>query len=287
MRDAGLAGDPPLKSIGVETLLTFKEILQKLPGLRPGSRRSPTSVAKTLLHVQAVLDKAGQPGPRNRDAAGILTGPVPWIRRPSAQEKTPRVIPPETFKIVYDATAGMDRPWIEGVKPPAWWKAILVVAFNTLLRRRSLFALRMSDIDWQARCLRMPGKSMKSKRAQVIRLNETALAALQSIRGDREFVFSGFKCKTQFYEQFHHLLDLAGLKREEHFLLHAIRANSAGILWETAPQAAQFTLGHRSIITTQRHYINGESMVTKALDGMPQPWKLNQALPATAAAAGQ
>ena len=105
-------------------------------------------------------------------------------------------------------------------------------------------------------------------------LNAAALAALTSIRTNRELVFPGFPQKTWFYKNWHKLLDLAGIDRAKHFGLHAIRANGAGMLWETSPAVAKFVLGHRSIGTTSRHYVNGTSMVARALEALPMPFGL-------------
>ena len=70
-----VTGDPPLAEISTQTLLRFREkLLQAMGGKQPGSTQSPTTVRKTLRHVQAVLDKAGPAGPRNRDAANLIPG---------------------------------------------------------------------------------------------------------------------------------------------------------------------------------------------------------------------
>ena len=44
----------------------------------------------------------------------------------------------------------MEHPQVSGFDPPAWWRALLVVALNTGLWKRTLFELCMNDIDWQS-----------------------------------------------------------------------------------------------------------------------------------------
>jgi len=270
---ARLTGDPPMGQITVQTLLRFREALKASRGKQPGSVMSVNSVRSILVHLQAVLDNAGPAGHRNRDCAGILPAPVPWVRRPRPVEKTPRMLTADTLRAVYAAAEKMTEPQVSGVLSATWWRSLLILAHNTMLRRRSLFELQWTDVDWSNLCLRMPPERMKSERCQTIHLNGAALSALKDISGDRELVFPGFKHKKDFYNCLHQLLDLAGLKRSAHFGLHAIRANSAGILWETSPQVAQFILGHQSLQTTKTHYVNGKSMVNEALDDMPQFWK--------------
>ena len=245
-------------------------------GKQPGSTQSPTTVRKTLRHVQAVLDKAGPAGPRNRDAANLIPAPVPWIKRPRAAEKTPAILEPAVLRAVYDAAAAMTEP-AGAIAPPAWWRGLLVLAHNTLLRRRTLFELQWGDVDWRGACLRLPATRLKSRRPQVVHLNAAAIAALEAMAEpdatwENRPVFAGYREPTAFHDAFRRLQAAAGVPREERFGLHALRANSARLLWESSPQAAQATLGHRSIQTTLKHYVNGGPMAVKALDKLPQPW---------------
>lgn len=275
---ARLTGDPPLAEITMQTLLAFREALRASAGKQPGTLRSPNTIRGTLMHLQAVLDKAGPPGPRNRDAAGILSGPVPWVRRPREEATDPPVIEPATLAAVYAAAGQMTEPLIAGMAPPAWWRGLLCLAHNTLLRRRSLFELRWGDVDLLHGCLRMPADSMKSHRPMVIHLNAAAVGALEALTpigvnlAENRLVFPGYVHMKTFHVAWRKLLDSAGVPAEKRFGLHAIRANSARLLWESNPQAAQAALGHRSIEVTRKHYVNGGEMTSKALDGLPQPW---------------
>jgi integrase len=267
-----ITGDPPLESVTTETLTLFRDALSKRRGLQSYTRAASDTVASRLRSIQTILDKAGPPGRRNRDAKGLIPSP-PWIRAPKAAMKLPRVLSPETFKVVYDATAGMDRPWVPGIKPPAWWKALLVVTYNTQLRRRTLFEMRMDEIDWGVSCLRLPAARLKGGRPMIVHLNAAALDALRKIRRARELVFpTDWADEKTFYKWFHHLQDSAGIPRKEHFGLHVIRKTAATVLAGFSPQAAQLALGHRSLTTTVNHYINPTSIVAAALDAMPQPF---------------
>jgi hypothetical protein len=269
-----ITGDPPLESVTSQTLTLYRNALGKRRGLQRISKAASATVAKQLRHIQAILDKAGPSGRRNRDAQGLIASP-PWIRPPRVEMKLPRVISPEMFKLVYDATAGMDRPWTSGIKPPAWWKALLVVTYNTQLRRRTLFEMRMDEIDWQIGCLRLPAARFKSRRPMIVHLNAAAVGALRGIRTARELVFPTGANATTFDKWFHHLQNLAAIPRKEHFGLHAIRKTAATIIAGLSPQAAQLALGHASLRTTINNYINPTSIVGAALDAMPQPFGLS------------
>ena len=99
-----ITADPPLEEITVPTLTLFRNALSKRRGQGRCTRIAPATVRGHLRDVQFVLDKAGPPGRRNRDAQGLIGSP-PWIRPPRVQMKLPRTIAPQVLKLVYDASA--------------------------------------------------------------------------------------------------------------------------------------------------------------------------------------
>jgi len=266
-----ITGDPPLESITAETLTFFRDVLAKCRGVTTVTRAKPVTVASRLRIVQTLLDKAGPAGRGNRDARGIIST-VPWIRRPRFFPVEHPLVTPEMFRAVYQATAGMDVPVISGIKSPEWWRALLVVTFNTQLRRRTLFEMEMTDIDWKNARLVLPPGRLKAGRAMVIHLTGVALEHLRIIRTEREKVFPWGMDMTTFHKYFHRLQNLAGIPKAEHFGLHRIRSTVATILWEDSPQAAQYSLGHTSARTTANHYVTGSGIVARALDALSQPW---------------
>ena len=264
--------DPPVAAITAETLVFFRDFCSKLRGIKSYTRATLATIAGEMRRIQCLLDKAGPPSRGNRDAAGLILTP-PWIKPVRIQQKLQRVIPPEALKLLYDSTAGMDWPRVPGIKAPAWWKALLIVAYNTQLRRRTLFEMRMDEVDWEAGCLKLPACRFKAARPMVVHLNPAAPDALRSIRSNRELVFPrGSKSLSWFGTNFHKLLDSAGIPRKEHFMLHAIRKTAATVLAQHSPAAAQLALGHRSLSTTIDYYINPTSIISGAIDAMPQPW---------------
>jgi integrase len=216
------------------------------------------------------LDKAGPPSYRNRDAAGIIPQP-PWIRKPRAQEKPVRIVTPQELSDVYLSAIAMNTPRIPGFKPAAWWRALLVVAYNTSLRRRTLFEARMEQMDWVQHCLVIPAKQMKSRRPHVTHLNATAVAHLLKIRTDRELLFPWPHCKRHFDTCFHKLQTAAAIPEHEHFGLHDLRKTHATLLWESSPAAARLSLGHTNDDITRRHYVAPDGIVARALDSLQQP----------------
>ncbi|MGO9113406.1 MAG: tyrosine-type recombinase/integrase [Thermoguttaceae bacterium] len=273
-------GDPPLEKITADTLVFFRDCLKRTRGIDGIHWCSSSTVHKVLNHVQIVLGKAGPPGFRNKDAAGLLER-VPWIKPPRPRQRIPRFISPAAFKLLYDATAGMDVPRVDGISPPSWWKTFLVVAFNCpALRFRSLFELEMSSIDWKNRRLEVPQERLKGNRPLSIHLNDAALEHLAAIRTDRARVFPGFKWRSAFYKYWRRLLKAAGINGRDRFALQAVRSTVGTMLWEENPSAAQFALGHTAMSVTQRHYIAGRGLVARAVDALAQPWGASAAIAA-------
>jgi integrase len=264
-------GNPPLREITAETLAMFKGCIEKTLGKDRIHYISVHTVRKHLRTIQCILDKAGPRKPRNRDAKGILTEIPPWIKPPRAEDPEPRAIPLEVLDCVYDSCASMDWPWIPGVKPPQLWKALLAIAYNTSLRRRSLFELRWDEVDLPGRRLLLPPKRLKQRKRQVVPLNTVAYDHLIGIRTDRELVFPFPGSPGMFNRHFYALQAIAGIPIKERFGLQEIRQTSATILWEDSPQAAQYALGHSRAQVTRRFYVAGNGLVARARETMPQP----------------
>jgi integrase len=266
-----LTGDPPLRSIDVALLAKFRDALSKMRGMEKWQRAAPSSVATTLRHVQTLLDKAGPPGRRNRDAAGLIET-VPWVRQPRSEPREVHLVDPAEIDAVYLAAVGMERPRIEGLQPAKWWRALLVTVWNTGLRRRSLLELSWDMVDWKLRLFRIPGRSMKAKRFQIQPFPEMVASHLHAIRrSEHGLIFPWSGHIRDFHTKWCQLLDLAGIPAERHFGLHDIRKTLATTLWGSDPQAAQFVMGHSSSTVTARHYVAQTGIVARAVDAIPQP----------------
>lgn len=267
-----VTANPPIEQITAMMLARYRDFLASLPGMKPGQKASPNTVADHMRYILGLLNKAGPAGPGNRDAAGLLDK-VPWVKYPSPTPRPARAVPAELLNRVYRAAEGMTMPQVKGIPPCDWWRALLVLTYNTGLRRRTLFELRMDAVDWAARDLVIPPANLKSKQWETKPLNETAYRHLVAIRGPatRERLFPWDFHSNTFTVCFHRLQNLAGIPREQHFGLHSLRKTHGTLMWEHSPQAAQFALGHRELSTTRDHYVDGGPMVARALDKLPQP----------------
>lgn len=264
-----LTGDPPLAAITAATLAKFRDSLKTCRVGRGIGPMSPTTVARHLRHANTLLGKAGQPGPRNRDAAGFIKGHVPWVKSPRMVVTPPRIVEEREITACYEAAGLMDRPVGLPCKPGDWWRALVVTAWNTGLRTGSLLSLRWQDIDWEKRTVTISPERIKSRRWHVVPLNTVVLDHLRKIRRSEGIVFDWPLRREAFYVAFRRLQSLAGIGR--HFGVHDIRKTMATRLWGVAPEAAVLALGHAGADVTLRHYIEGPAIVARAFDRLGQP----------------
>ncbi len=271
-------GDPPLSDITSDMLAKFRNCLRASGGRGRRGEMSNNSLRTHLNNVQVLLDKSGPADRTNRDGAGLLESP-PWLKPPRKEYPAVRIVTPDQIGRVYLAAEIMDVPSIDGL-PAAWWwwRALLVVCWNSGLRKRNLLDARFDWIDWETHRLTIPARKHKTRRGQNVYLNRPALEHLEMVRGDRELIFpwSGGRPFTRnedsfFHRTFRRLQLAAGIPENETFGLHEIRRTVATVLWEHSPAAAQLQLGHTTMGTTQGHYVAGDQILVRALDKLPQP----------------
>jgi integrase len=267
-----ITGDPPLRLITNTVLCKFRDTLLGMKG-KGGRPYSKNTVRSKLTQLQAILDAAGPPGPRRRDAAGLLSV-VPSCKPPRAELEIPRIVKMEWLESVYDAAQLMDCPEGFGIPTALWWRALLSVALNTALRHGTLFKLRWEWIDTEARRLLIPASAMKARRPHLVPLNADVLKHLASIRDDgtSDVVFPWPYTRETFDKKLKLLQGLAGIPAGERFGLHAIRRTAATLLWRNCPEAAQIILGHRSSLITLRHYIEPAAATSGAMERLATPW---------------
>ena len=264
-----ITGDPPLEKIDNALLARFRDYVGLCRG-HGGKTVTAVTVANYLGMIQRLLDKAGPVGPRNRSAAGLIPQ-VPYVKRPTVSPAMVKIAGSEELSLVYKAAGRMIVPEVAGVATGDWWRCLLVVAFNTGLRRRTLFELRWEHLDANRRMLLIPPECLKSKRPLYAPLNQLCLDHLERIKTDRERIFDWPYHGRYFDRVFHRLQYDAGLPMASHFGLQEIRKTTATRLWQTAPQAAKLALGHATDNVTIRHYVQAETIVAKAIDALPQP----------------
>ena len=272
-----VTADPPVTKITPDVLAEFVAELRDSRGIKrhgksaPNGKMSVNTIRGYLRAVQTLLDFCGPRGRRCRDALGILREP-PWIRPPRPSLGAPRVVPLERLSKVYQAAGGMKFPKLGRIRPSTWWRCFLATAFNLGLRRGTLLQFSAEEIDWESGLLEIPAHRMKSRRAHVLPLNETATEHLRRICNDSGTVFKWPLRSEALLDHLYRLEDRAGIPREERFGLQDIRSTAGTIVAQvSSPEVARAFLAHAATDTAMRHYINAHGLLAKAVAAMPQP----------------
>jgi site-specific recombinase XerD len=255
-------GNPPLCKITNLTLASYRDILRKMPARgRGGKPLSINTVVMYLSHLQTILDKAGPPVRRSRDAAGYIQT-VPWVKRPREEYGEAKIVSDEALEKCYQAAALMKRP---AKHPVGFWRGLLVTARYLALRARTLFSMEWKHVDWENRRVVLPAALLKGRKVLVLPMPEVVIEHLLAIRQEHGKVFHWPHAREYFRECFHKLQNHAGIEPSQHFGLHSLRRTGITKLWRKSPAAAQLLAGHGSPIITRLHYVNVEDVLVEAM----------------------
>lgn len=259
--------NPPLNEITIQVLAGFMKGIKGLPGKR-SDKASQNTVRKHHRHLMRLLDLAGPPGRRCRDAAGLLAQ-VPWIRAPREVLRQPVPANVDAFISTYLAADGAVFPLLADVAAPAWWRATLTLCASTSLRRNQLLKLPNDSVDYAAGNLTVPAEiSRKSLREQTLPLHPLAVKNLVAIRGDRARLLPFPHSPNTLYKQLYDLQAEAGVALRARFAFHDIRKLSITEVDMASSQASQLMAGHASYKTTVNHYV-GLGKLEDAIRNLP------------------
>ncbi|HZZ70909.1 MAG TPA: tyrosine-type recombinase/integrase [Pirellulales bacterium] len=148
---------------------------------------------------------------------------------------------------------------VRGIPQALYWRALLLVAYWTGLRRRSLLELKWSNLDLATGWLNVPGQAVKNRVGKKLRLGPDAIAALLEIRRpNRELIFPSGSAGW-FYRRLDRIFAAAGLsaksgKTRGPHRLHKMRRTAATIVArERGLSAASEFLGHSNLDVTRRY----------------------------------
>lgn len=264
--------ETPLHQIDSLALASFKADLAASTCQRTQRPLAKATVNKHLRHVQALLNKAGPPGPNNRDALGLVER-VAWTKPLRQIKRRPRIIPPEHLQALYAACERATLPKLSPPGPQNWWRAFLVTAYNIGSRRTAILRLRQNSIDWHAQQITLDAGDDKCGEERTKPLNTTVLRHLLTLRHPQRIeLFPWPYGWTAFYKQWHALCDAAGIERP-HYVPHDLKRTCVSTMLDVAEAfTVQQMADHASIATTQL-YANRSEKLRPAAEAMPQPWE--------------
>lgn len=264
-----LTGDPPLNRIDEFTTTRFVTQLREQPG-----RKSPTlstyTVRKHCRQLQAVFTRTGPRSSSNRQGQGVLDNP-PIIEACRVDQKPPeRDYTVAEIEAMIRAAGVATQPRLRDCEPYMWWQSFLQVAYYTGLRRGALLGIEFSQLSSEDGDLLVPAGISKRGRGQRIWLLPEARLAIDAIRGQRRLIFEWDGHVRSVHRQLMKIIKAAGLPKERRFGFHGIRSTHSTVLAEVSDLASTLSLGHSGANTTQRHYINHQKIIRKALELMPR-----------------
>lgn len=260
--------DPPIDQITAEVCARFMEQLQK-------AGMSSSTIRKTAIHLQFILDHAGPPDRRHRNAAKLIDQ-VPYIERPEGRRGQPE--PAFSFteiETLIDACKQIKETACLSLHDSGlWWASLIRFGWHTGLRRMNLLNARWSWITPDGWLVVPPPSYKQHKDGRRFYLSQAARTVAERVRipgEDRIFAWNG--SLTHFCKQWRSIMSV--LPAERWFGTKAIRRATLTWLAERNPLVSRLVAGHRKLDVLEDFYIQRE-VVIQLLESMPVPkgWDL-------------
>ncbi len=176
------------------------------------------------------------------------------------------------------ASCRLARGRFLGVPAAAWWESLVLLIYDTGLRRSPAMQVRFDEIDFTTGMLRVPAERMKNGVEQFFKLHtQTIQAILSTLPPRRKLVFPWpFYHQACLYGRFRVILRRAGLPFGSKDMFHKIRrttaSHTARLLGESI---ASMQLGHQDGSTIKRYIDPRFTARHDAADVLPRPGWVN------------
>ena len=233
------------KSLGKTPELADLEELKVAKFLAKRVReRKPATAAKDRSQIRALWELAA----RRR-----MVNEWPTISRIRVPERVPEAwLTGEMESLLVSASLETSR--YVGIPAALWWRAILMVCYDTGERIGSVVSARWRDV--RGGSVLFVAENRKGKRRDILRaLKPETLAALQVIRFDREpgdLVFPWPRSRGYLWRRLEIILKRAGLPHDRSCKFHKIRRTTASYS-AAAGLSAQEILDHSDPKVTRRY----------------------------------
>jgi len=234
-------GDKKLSEITVRDIDDYKELRLKI--VTPGTVNRELQVLRHLFNQAASWDKFFNKNPVSE--SGLL----------SLNNQVERILTYEEEQRLFSAA-------------PAHFKAILVCALNTGMRKGEIITLKWSNVNFNNNLITIDHVNNKSKRTKRIPINSTLKQLLleQKLKsGGNEYVYLNSNNEpytrqdslNRVFERVKKLANIMGLR------FHDLRHTAATRMIENGANivAVSKILGHSDIKTTMRYAHPEESMI--------------------------
>ena len=179
-------------------LMTFRSRMMASELAEPTIRAHIVAINQILGHAfPAIVRRRAESADDMRAMLDVMTA---FLDRSSLNMRPPVIdedddemespaVPSEVAAAWYDASDAADWPVLDGVSPGQWWRAAFVTYWNLAVRFDALVSIRIEDIDWVKRRVKIRPEGDKRRRRRLKPLNATVLQHWMAIRGDRTLLF--------------------------------------------------------------------------------------------------
>lgn len=225
---------------------------------------APSTVNKELRHVRTALRWALRREYVNRipDFASV------FIR---VEQKQPTTIPETDFMAMLEALKKPSVPL--QVRPAAWWRVFLYLAYYLGLRRGEILGLTWERVRFDTMELVVSAQSSKGRKDRVLPMAPELVELLRQWRASQPTIpLAGdvlpwpFGSYRSLYDDWHVIQAAAGIAEERHYVPKDCRSSCASELIASGVPTAVVKdyLGHASVTTTERYYINTQPALRAA-----------------------
>ena len=259
-------GDTPLDAIDRAKLLEYRKALL--------SQLAAATARKYCVDLRAVLAAAGPVCDRVEDAAALIDS-VPSCKLPAV----PRTLPRPAYTLDHLQSwlrACEETSWcrpLARIAAPRWWRAAIVILYNTGLRIEAALLVRWEWVDLARQTIDIPGAAMKLSHAQRVHLNRHAVEAIESLRPRRRRCHRVLEAPCAYRQLSRYRRRLLAAAKLPDLGFHGLRRTFATELSAIDPIAADLALNHspRGLGVLFTNYANRERIIRRALDQLPQP----------------
>jgi integrase len=250
------------KSLGHEPTLEDLEELKVAKFLAKRVReRQPATAAKDRSQIRAMWELA---------ARRKMVEAWPTINLVRVPERVPEAWLSDEMILILKSAA-MERASYDEVPAALWWKAIILVCYDTGERIGPIVSLKWQDV--RGKSILYSAENRKGRRRDILRpISDETAAALSAIRFGRspdDLVFPFPRSKSYLWRRLEIILKRAGLPSSRSCKFHKIRKTTASYA-EAAGLSAQAILDHSDPKTT-RKYLDPRIVVQRsAPDVLPK-----------------
>ena len=231
-------------------------VLEDFTDWRLSDGKAVATVNRDLRHLRAALRWAKRRG---------YLSDVPDFKELFIREdrKTPVIMPEDDFLTIIRSLRKPDL----GIRKrsPDWWRVFLYLAYYLGLRRGEIIGLAWGEINFEALEVRVLASTSKARKERVVPMAQELADLLKEWRGKQqqsgpndEVLAWPYDSYRQLYEDWHIIMDAAGIPEGEHYVPKNCRSTcaSALIAANVPTVVVKDFLGHASVATTENYYIN-------------------------------